>query len=93
MLFMNEYDIDHAQRRAVHPVTVRAARLLAAWRDIVNANSDGWAHWRAGASSARQLMEFVKNNGTDPRALNKAMGPIHRLCTKHKLPRPLEGGA
>jgi len=88
MMFMNRSDIDDAVTRARHPVTQRAARLLAAWRDVVDANSDGWAHWPGGPRAARQLMEFVQRGDTNERALAKAMGPIHRLCTKHSLTRP-----
>lgn len=89
MLYMNDYDIHCARQRATHPVSRRAVQLLAAWVDIVNANSDGWAHWRGGARSAKGLMEFIQANETDARKLARVMGPIHRACTKHNLPRPV----
>ena len=53
MLFMNTYEIDEAvDHYEHHPILARATRLLADLRNIVNANSDGWAYWRA---SWRQL--------------------------------------
>lgn len=94
MMFMNDYDIDNATCR-FNPDTAKgkAARILAAHRDAVDANSDGWAHWRAPVQAAKRLMELLQgppiSETTAAAMLKRALPPIKAFYTKHPtIPRP-----
>jgi len=69
MRFMNDYDIDLAQRHATHPVLGPAVRQLKILRDYADENSDGWAYWPKPARSAARLMALVEGDRevSDPR--------------------------
>ena len=60
--WMNDGEID----RAVAVLSKRApnlapyAVLLSEWRDVVNANSDGWSHWVGGSRPASRLMDHIQ---------------------------------
>jgi hypothetical protein len=102
MLFMNEGEIDQAKERFKnHPVLGRATRILEAFKDKVNASSDGWCYWKAPLQAAKKLIEFIQShNNFGPRALadeppapseallKKALTPIKAFCTKHKWEFP-----
>ncbi len=65
MRYMNDYDIERAQRLySEHPVLGPATRTLGNVRDAANANSDGWAHWPKPARAAERLMEMIERDGT-----------------------------
>jgi hypothetical protein len=83
MMFMNTFDIDAAQRLAVSALQIKAANFLAAFRDQVNENSDGWAHWKAPVAAAEKLMFLVQNPGTNTESSFKAaMTPIKAFYTR-----------
>lgn len=96
----NEYDIDEAydviSRRA--PEIEPYARYLRDWKDVVNSNSDGWAHWRAGSRAADKLcrlmslvIDTLRHGGTDmpsTKELNSSLTPIKSLATKRDLEAP-----
>lgn len=42
-----------------HPVYGPAAEYLAAYRDLVDGVSDGWAYWKAATSAALPLQKIV----------------------------------
>lgn len=86
MLFMNTYDIDDAVRRhRNHPVLGKAARVLADWRDTVDANSDGWSSWPGGANAAARLMQLIQAGGDPSDAqLRQALAPIRACVTRQK---------
>jgi len=101
MLFMNEMDIEEAVTRyRNHPVLAEATQLLDRFKDVVNANSDGWAYWSAAPRAAKKLIELILSQETRGRAWNdpvpevtkadlkKATTPIKSLCTRHKLEFP-----
>jgi hypothetical protein len=102
MSWMNEYEIDEAieilSRRK--PEIAPYARFLGAWRDTVNQNSDGWAHWRAGSKCADRLSSLVKaavevargfkGNDEMPREtlFRSALTPIKQMATKRGFAQP-----
>ena len=103
-LFMNHHDIDEA----CSVVAARAPEYkpyvdaLRAWRDCVNANSDGWAYWGGGIKAAAKLMALTQkltdslrgwgmSNAKPPVAdFRKALGPIRAAATRHNLPFKVE---
>ena len=99
MAWMNEYEIDDAlgvyNERA--PTLYPYVRFLSEWRHTVNANSDGWPYWRAGAKCADKLSDAIvaglsaMREGRDmpPESLFRAgLAPIRSMATKRKLPAP-----
>jgi len=63
MLFMNEWDIEDAQRRFYPdetPNLAAAAQILAVLAAWTNANSDGWAYWPKPVRAAKRLMELLQ---------------------------------
>jgi hypothetical protein len=94
MYFMNESDIDNAAERwQEHPVLGPATQTLSNLRDVVNANSDGWAYWRKPLGAARQLMTLIMGDGTaayysgdredaTPEKYRKALGPVKAFRTQ-----------
>ncbi len=83
MLFMNRWDIDEAVAR--HDSTTyqgKAARFLQAFRDEVDANSDGWAYWKAPVLAAKKMQELA--SGMIPACESNykaALTPIKRFYT------------
>ncbi len=104
MLFMNTWEIDQAAARLRdHEVLGPAARFLQNFRDLINANSDGWAYWRQPVRAAAKLQQllgdavkpFVVRGGgpvTRPEVtaadVRKALTPIKAFCTRKKLKLP-----
>lgn len=90
MHFMNEAEIDeYARRHAGHPLLGPATKFLADFRDVVNANSDGWAYWAPPLRAADKLMTLIEKPQTaDEAALGLALRPIKSFCTRHKLKCP-----
>ena len=90
-MFMNEYDIEMAARRAA-PASVAgiALRYLRAHVDAVNAQSDGFAHWRPSTAAARRMMELASDpQSVDMRALGKALAVLRTFYSRHpQLARP-----
>lgn len=100
-LFMNEMDIDeavehyHGGRRAwaidapPHPIRARAARLLAAYRDVINRHSDGWPYF--GSEIATGLMELVQGTAEPTESnLLRAQRRIIGFCSRRGLPQPVD---
>ncbi len=84
MMWMNEYEIDNAVAiHRDHPVLAKATRFLAAFRDEVNAHSDGWPYWRPPAKAATKLMVLIHNPySATPEAYRAALGPIRNFYTR-----------
>jgi hypothetical protein len=58
--WLNEHEIDNAVRQfSDHPVLGPAARYLSDYRDLINANSDGWPYWNAGTNPAGNLSRLI----------------------------------
>jgi len=96
---MNEYDIDNAaDLLSEHaPEIAPYAIFLRDWKDTVNANSDGWAYWRAGSACARKLSEMVETavdclRRSDPMPVpadfSKTLTPIRSFATRKGLEAP-----
>jgi len=86
MMFMNQWDIEDAvQRYANHEVLGPATKLLHRFMELVNDNSDGWAHWKAAPRAAKKLMMLIESGEGTASDLKKATTPIKSLCTRHKL--------
>ena len=93
---LNEWEIEEAARR-----NVTGARPLSRFVDMVNRNSDGWAHWRSASNAATQLQNLVKSQvrpldrvprDVTAKDINKALAPMKALCTRKGLPTDwLEG--
>lgn len=94
MVWYNEGDIERAaELTAKLPVESRrrqVARLLSAFRDVVNANSDGWCYWALASKAATGLIAILESNDAEPseRAFNAAVARVKTLCTKYRLPFP-----
>lgn len=95
-----EYEIDRAHEIIVDnaPEFAPYSKYLSDWRNIVNANSDGWPYWHAGAKAADKLGNLVKQAAEsvyrsevpapDADEMKKAMSPIKAAATRHKLTAP-----
>ena len=98
-MLLNNDEIDHALsvlKRAA-PEIAPYAQYLSDYRDEVNANSDGWAYWRAGTRAADKLSNLIsaavgaaRGHGEmpDELALKKSLTPIRSACTRFKLKAP-----
>ncbi len=65
MRFMNDYDIQRADRLyRDHPVLGPAVETIASLKAWTDQNSDGWAYWPKPARAAARLMELIEGNGT-----------------------------
>ena len=89
---MNSWDIDNAvERFRDQRVLGAAAQSLANLRDVVNANSDGWAYWEAPSRAAKRLMnllEAAKRYNAEPVTRAKvraAYTPIKSFLTRKGL--------
>lgn len=61
MKYMNDFDISDAKRRhAMLPVLSKAVSFLEAFKEEVNAHSDGWAYWKAPVKAADKLMTMIE---------------------------------
>lgn len=89
---MNQMEITFARERLAQPLLGDAAQFLFEYMTIVNQNSDGWAHWAAGANAAEKLMDIVSRRAevTAP-AIKAAKAAIKRFCTRRNLPQPIDG--
>ncbi len=88
MLFLNTWEIDDMVTRYRDlPVLGRGAQVLAALRDLVDANSDGWAYWAKPVTAAAKLQTMLKEgnrtfDATLP-ALKLTLRPIKSFCTRN----------
>ena len=91
MLWMNEYDIEEAQRRFGRgdtPNLQRAATVLANLRDWTNEHSDGWPYWQKPSRAAARLMTLIQSadrwDPTDCTAgqVDSACVPIRSFLTR-----------
>lgn len=105
-MWMNEPEIDETVEMTAQaaPQFSKYAKYLSDWRDVVNANSDGWAHWKGGTRPAETLMALLQsvkdkirgrgNFRTDEAPMptdaqfKKALSAIRAAATKHKLTAP-----
>lgn len=95
-----EYEIDNAHEliSSELPEYAGYSQFLSDWRDVVNENSDGWGHWKAGSKAADKLGALVKQTADsirvleiDPPSLDdlkKALKPIRAAATRHDLTVP-----
>lgn len=61
MRFMNRWDIDHAVEFAQRtPEFLPYVLFLRDWRDVVDANSDGWPYWSPAVKAAEKLIVQVE---------------------------------
>ncbi len=83
MRFMNEYDIeDSVARYRSHAVLGPATRFLNAYKDEVNAHSDGWPYWSAPVKAAAKLIELIEKGAATEQELAKALSPIKAFMTR-----------
>ena len=64
MKFMNDWDIESAQRRydpSVVPNRHYLANVVSALQDWTNHNSDGWAYWPKPVRAASRAMELIES--------------------------------
>jgi len=60
MKWMNDSEIEEAKQLfEFDPILGPAAQFLADYRDLVDANSDGWPHWGYGVKCAGDLCEML----------------------------------
>lgn len=85
-MFMNEYEIDLAvqvTQSGGSVVKYKAAKFLAAYRDEVNAHSDGWPYWSVATHAAKRIMELVKSREeVTEEQFRKAIIPIKAFYTR-----------
>lgn len=98
--FFNQYEVERiAEHATYYPHLAPFGAIALAYVERINANSDGWAYWKAGHRAAAKFLDKL-NRATsvlsdyrfDEAAtvteadLRKAMAPMKSLLTKHKLP-------
>jgi hypothetical protein len=106
MGWMNEHEIDRCveilEQQGSH--ASRFAKYLSDWKDVVNANSDGWAHWQGGSRPAAKLSDLLqravnvavgRDRGEAPteQEFAKALSPIRAAATKNGFQAPVLGDA
>lgn len=97
-MWMNEYDVlDAVEYWRDQPLLAAASQTLQNLMDKVNANSDGWAYWKAPQKAAAKLMETIQlahaydRRGVDlplddvRSKLRKALVPIKSFRTRSGL--------
>ena len=97
MLFMNEYEVERAERRYADdrdlPNLARAAATLTALVDWANANSDGWHSWPKPCRAAAKLQTMLMDAETAYRTggdmhdatdydLRAALSPVKSFLTR-----------
>lgn len=88
-MWLNRDEIDmYAYRHRHAPVVGRAAQILRKFRDLVDANSDGWPYWKAASRAAKKLMILVHRGNATEAELTAALAPIKALCTRKKFEMP-----
>lgn len=101
MLFMNEHDIHNmvSITRNYKPEFFKYALYLDHFKEIINENSDGWAHWSPPLRAAKKLMELLLQTRSAMRGVHnvefpthaqfkKALTPIKSFATRKGLPAP-----
>jgi len=93
-MFMNQSEIEWAASRQHDCPNVRkGVQLLLKLMEAVNAQSDGWAYWRAGSKATEKLVTLLKTAGNlqhgthgkiTAEALKKAITPIRSMVTFQK---------
>lgn len=93
--YINDYEIELALRnQPVNSVRGYAARILFEHKEIVDSNSDGWAHWAPPVRAAKRLIEVVQAAGdTNHEILEKnfkaGVTNLRSFYTRHpQLPIP-----
>lgn len=93
-MFMNQGDIEWAaQQHHECPNVRKGVHLLLRLMEAVNAQSDGWAYWKAAHHSVKKLVELLQttgniNHGThgtiSDADFRKAVSPIRSMVTRQK---------
>jgi hypothetical protein len=94
MRFMNDWDIEMAQREhADHPVLSAATKTLRNLADWADQNSDGWAFWPKPMKAAEKLIVLIQGdaarragerNDPTPQEYREALRPIKAFRTRHQ---------
>jgi hypothetical protein len=83
---MNESEVvDAVRRHRDSPIKLRAVLTLTRLMNLVNDNSDGWAHWAPPVRAARRLMEFIQKTPAAQATeaeLKKAYAPVKAFLTR-----------
>jgi len=98
-MWMNEHEIDRVVSLTEEhlPEVYPFAKYLSDWRDVVNANSDGWPHWTAGSKCADKLQDLLNEavkslrgqGQVPPRELFlKSLSPIKSFATRKGFDAP-----
>jgi hypothetical protein len=88
MLYMNEYEIEHAlDRNGNDPVLGPASLTLWNLMRWTNENSDGWAYWPKPCRAAKGLQEFIQKYSypcayASPAEYKAALRPIKAFRTR-----------
>lgn len=61
MPWLNEHEIDAL--RVTHPPLISGATFLRAFKDLINAISDGWAYWSYGTKCSADLGALLSLRG------------------------------
>jgi hypothetical protein len=98
-MWMNEGDIEQMLdfTRYDAPEFAPYAQYLSDWKDVVNANSDGWPYWKGGSAAASKLMDALQklmnsrrygDEVPDEDVFKKALSPIKACATRQKWEAP-----
>jgi hypothetical protein len=94
---MNEHEINDAyslySSEPDLPVIQAAVNTLYNLKEAVNANSDGWPHWRKPSNASRKLQEMVQryripsqiDSDLDASEYKRALSPIKAFRTRTGL--------
>ena len=99
MLFMNDYDLDHARgrfTRATTPNRLALVMVVDNLREWADSHSDGWHSWPKPAQAARLAMEHIESrtnrendwqerNDVDDGTMRRAVMPIRAFLTRQKV--------
>jgi len=80
---MNEHDIQQAVRSLpADTVAYKAAVFLLVFMEQVNANSDGWACWKAPVTAAHKMMLVCNSRQATEEHYRQALVPIKSFMTR-----------
>jgi hypothetical protein len=93
-LYMNDYDLQFAERRFANtPNRLAVVDTINRLKDWTGANSDGWAYWAPPRKAAAPLMRLVNSttnalndlqeaNDATPAVVRRAAATLRGFCTR-----------
>ena len=86
MTWMNEHEIDASHERLRERAAGRYATFLRDFKDVVNANSDGWQYWKPASAAAKGLSALIGAAIARERGVDRSEPPTEEVYAKALRP-------